>query len=290
MKMNKRVVFLIIAGCFISATGFHFFADKINLVNGGVGGIAIILANYFNVNTGVLVFILNVFFMILGLIVLGKHFFYKTVIGSLFYPGFIIMWEIIERYYTFNIPTDDIMLLTLLASISVGGVGMVMRAGGSTGGLDIPQVILNQKLGVPMNTAVYLTDGIIVLCGVFAFGLEIGLYALLSLFLNGIAIDRALIGRPKKVVQIITNVGNENQIKDIIYRVIDRGVTEVNALGGYTLVDKKMLICTMDSKEFIRIRDYIYEIDPYAFIYITASNEVLGRGWTHDKDFGVAKE
>ena len=290
--MNKRLkdILTITLGCFISSFGFHYFTDNINLVTGGVGGIGIILSHLWQVNTGTIVLFLNLILLFIGLAILGKLFFFKTVYGSLLYPLFIMLWELIDKLGIFTIPLDDKMMLTIFSSLTSYGIGLVMRAGGSTGGLDIPQVILNRKLNIPMNTSVYIIDGIVVLFGILTFGLEIGLYSILALFMNGFFIDRAMIGGPKKVVQIITDVGYERAIKDMIYKEIDRGVTEINALGGFTMNQKKLLICTMDAREYIRIQSKIYQIDPFAFTYITDTNQIVGRGWTRDKDFGVRKE
>lgn len=290
--MNRKYsdILTITIGCLISSFGFHYFTDNINLVTGGVGGIGIILGQFWHINTGIVVLFLNLILLFTGLAVLGKHFFFKTVYGSMLYPLLIMLWEVIDKLNILTIPLDDKMLLTVFSSLTSYGIGLVMRAGGSTGGLDIPQVILNKKLNIPMNTSVYIIDGIVVFFGILTFGLEIGLYSILALFMNGFFIDKAMIGGPKKVVQIITDVGYEKTIKDMIYKEIDRGVTEINALGGFTMNQKKLLICTMDSREYIKIQSKIYEIDPFAFTYITDTNQVVGRGWTRDKDFEIRQE
>ncbi|XMB67382.1 YitT family protein [Mycoplasmatota bacterium zrk1] len=279
--MNKRVFeyVMITLGVTAMGFGFHFFNAPYNLVIGGVSGIGIIIKELFNLDPVLSILVLNILFLLLGLWVFGKGFFLKTIYGSLLFPLSIYLIDLLDKLYDVSPITNDVLLAVIFAALLIGiGLGIVLRFGGTTGGMDIPQKILHQYLKIPFSYVMYVVDGIIIVLGSIVFGLEIGLYSLLSMLLIGRFVDLVLIGgKNRKSVYIITNYPDE--IKQSIYDSIRRGVSEVPIVGGFSKDKKTMLLCVVENREYYSIVTIINQIDKNAFVFVNNSSEVLGEGF-----------
>ncbi|QVK21701.1 YitT family protein [Mycoplasmatota bacterium] len=279
--MNKRVFeyVMITLGVTAMGFGFHFFNAPYNLVIGGVSGIGIIVKELFNLDPVLSILVLNILFLLLGLLVFGKGFFLKTIYGSLLFPLSIYLIDLLDKLYDVSPITNDVLLAVIFAALLIGiGLGIVLRFGGTTGGMDIPQKILHQYLKIPFSYVMYVVDGIIIVLGSIVFGLEIGLYSLLSMLLIGRFVDLVLIGgKNRKSVYIITNYPDE--IKQSIYDSIRRGVSEVPIVGGFSKDKKTMLLCVVENREYYSIVTIINQIDKNAFVFVNNSSEVLGEGF-----------
>lgn len=280
--MNKRryfEFFMITVGVMSMSFGFHFFNTPYNLVIGGVAGIGVVLQDLFKIDPSFAIMGLNVFFLIIGLIAFGKNFFLKTIYGSLMFPLGIYIFERIDNYYNVSPVTDDLILAVIFSALFIGlGLGTVLRFGGTTGGMDIPQKILYQYLKVPFSYTLYMVDGFVILFGTIVFGLEIGLYSVLAMLLIGKFIDLVLVGgKNRKSVYIITS--NPDEIKNAIFEKVERGVTEVPIVGGYSKDDKTMLLCVAENREYYDIMKIVNSIDNKAFVFVNNSSEVLGEGF-----------
>jgi uncharacterized membrane-anchored protein YitT (DUF2179 family) len=278
----RRISFLerylmISFGIFLMAAGFYFFLIPLDLVAGGVTGLGIALEFLVGIRISLLVFMVNLFLLLLGLIVLGKKIFFRSIYGSLLFPLILFLLERFVPLFDFQ---NDYFIGTIFGGSLVGvGFGLMLKYGGTSGGTDIPVKIFYSKLGVPISLSVYLFDGLVVLFGTIVFmntkGLIVGLYALISIFISGRLADAVVVGgNSKKAMQIITN--HPDEIKTAIYNSVGRGVTIMNIKGGYTNQSKTMLVTVITKQEYYVVRDIIARIDENAFVYVTPATEIHG--------------
>lgn len=316
-KNKKFKDFLIInLGVFIMAAAYSLFIDSNNLIVGGVGGIATILKSALSdvtiwgmpINSSLIIFIINMILLILSLIFISKDFFLKTLYASIIYPVYIFFWEIIikllgenfislseialELETKLNLSTTatrvmmagGYLLYILFGSVMVGtGLGLAVKKGASTGGVDIIQRIFLKYLKVPLSISLFIIDGTIVLSAALYFqDILTILYGVAFIYLSGYVLDSvAFSGFNSRSVNIVTK--EHVKVKEKIYEVLNRGVTEVYARGGYVQEDCIMIVCIMSNHEFYKIKPIILEIDPRAFIYVTRASEVHGEGFSFDK-------
>jgi uncharacterized membrane-anchored protein YitT (DUF2179 family) len=268
---------MISVGVIIMVSGFYFFLIPANIVAGGVTGIGLILNRAFDFSISITVLIFNAILLLLGLFVLGKKIFLRSIYGSLLFPAVLFVYE------TFLPVLDikgDLFIAVIFGGSLLGlGFGIVLKFGGTSGGTDIPVKILNKKFNVPVSFSIYLIDGIIVALGIIAFfednGVIGGLYALIAIYISGKVADVVVVGsNSKKAMQIITDF--PDQIKAAIYASISRGVTEVSIKGGFTKTRKTMLVTVITRQEYYFIRNIIAKIDENAFVYVTPATEIHG--------------
>jgi uncharacterized membrane-anchored protein YitT (DUF2179 family) len=280
MKRNYLVdVGLITLGIFLMAAGFYYFMVPYNLITGGIGGLAIVIQELFQFDVLVLVYVFNVSFLLLGWLVYGTSFFLKTILGSLVYPVALTMFALLEIGYALVPLTDDLLLAVIFSAVLMGGgFGLVIRHGGTTGGADIPIKIIYDYFKIPFSTAVYIVDGTIVVLGTLVFGLEIGMYSVVAVFLIGFISDYVVTGGTKTIsINIITD--HAEAVKELIYQRTERGVSMIPITGGYSKSNKTMLLCVAFKKEYYLVIQAVHEIDKKAFVFVNTSSEVLGEGF-----------
>lgn len=288
MRVNKTSMIeitQIIFGIILMNFGFYFFLLPNDLVTGGVSGIAVIL-NTFGISPSLSILLMNIAFAILGLLTMGKNFFFKVILGSLVSPLVIFILEFlnIDQMLILNQLTESKLLISsLLGALSVGfGLGIVFRNGGSTGGIDILQNIMNKKHHLSYNVAFIFTDGIIVLIGLLFFrNIEHFLFSVGVVILSGLIIDNiSILGRAGQTLFIVTE--KEEEVKLAIFKELDRGTTVIDAKGGYSGKDKKLVICVTSKRELNLVRTVVDKADPNAFTFIAQTKEAVGRGFSRD--------
>lgn len=280
--MKRKHMFdvsVITLGIFFMAAGFYYFMVPYNLITGGVGGVAIVIQEVYQVNVLILVYVFNLSFLALGLVVYGTSFFMKTILGSLLYPVALTVFAALELELKLLPVTDDLLLAVIFSAVLMGGgFGLVIRHGGTTGGADIPIKILYDFFKIPFSKAVYIIDGSIVLLGTLVFGLEIGMYSVVAVFLIGFISDYVVTGGTKTIsINIITD--HAEAVKELIYQRTERGVSMVPITGGYSKSNKTMLLCVAFKKEYYQVIQAVHEIDKKAFVFVNTSSEVLGEGF-----------
>lgn len=280
--MKRKHMFdvsVITLGIFFMAAGFYYFMVPYNLITGGVGGVAIVIQEVYQVNVLILVYVFNLSFLALGLVVYGTSFFMKTILGSLLYPVALTVFAALELELKLLPVTDDLLLAVIFSAVLMGGgFGLVIRHGGTTGGADIPIKILYDFFKIPFSKAVYIIDGSIVLLGTLVFGLEIGMYSVVAVFLIGFISDYVVTGGTKTIsINIITDYAEA--VKELIYQRTERGVSMVPITGGYSKSNKTMLLCVAFKKEYYQVIQAVHEIDKKAFVFVNTSSEVLGEGF-----------
>lgn len=284
MMSQKRIKeFLdITLGVTLLSLGFYFFLLPLNLVIGGMMGLAVIIEYFIPISTSVFLFIANIALLVVGYMALGKNFFLKTIYGTLLMPVIIFILEHLASpdLILGSIEQNPLLIASLGGSLGVGiGLGLAIRNGATTGGIDVVQNIIHKFMHVPFSTAMYATDGVIVAAGMLVFGIERGIYAIASIYLIGYIIDLVSIkGRRGRTAYIITE--KADIIKEAIFSEIDRGVTIIDAVGGYSNTPKKMLICTLNQREYYQLKRLVEERDKNAFMIIGSTKEVVGKGFS----------
>lgn len=279
-------------GVILSSIGFVFVMNPNNAVYGGVQGISIIFSGLFpNFERASYVLLaLNIFFLILAWLFVSKEFFLKTIYCSI--AGFVYAWlmefglttEVVKT--SIEIFNSNGFLVVFFSAVLMGaGLGLALKAGASTGGIDILQAICYKYLKIPYGKSLIFIDGTIVLIGSLLLHNDTGtafieniLYALVMILVSGFVMDSIVFsGFNVRSMYIITK--NPDEVKKYVLEKLSRGVTEINAVGGYTGETRRMLVCVLSSREYYVLKDIIQNIDPSAFIYATRASEVHGEGF-----------
>lgn len=264
-----------ILGTFILAVGVSFFILPYNILSGGVAGIAIALKPIFHLPETLVINVLVYGLFIVGCFFLGKDFALKTVISSVVYPPMINMLNSID--YSLDISP---IIASLYGGLICGfGIGIVMRVDASTGGMDIPALILHKLTGVNTSTYILIIDTLSVLLGLFAYGLEAILVGMIAVVSSSWIIDKTLTfgGTSAKAIQIISD--HWEAINQRITTELERGTTLIDATGGYTSAPKKIILVVIDKKEYPRLLEIVDEIDRRAFMITTETQDVHGEGF-----------
>ena len=266
----------ILAGSAIVALSFNLFLLPNKIASGGVSGISTILDTVFGWEPAFVQWSLNIPLFIAGVVLLGRQFGVKTLVGTVFLPLVVLASADFEPW------TKDPLLGALFGGIGVGlGLGIVFRGRASTGGTDLAAQILNKYTGMTLGRCVALIDGMIVLSAAIVFDIERGLYALIGLYVTSKTIDLVQVGFGRsKMAMIITN--QQEEVREGILRKIDRGVTRLSAYGGFTDSEKPVLMCVVDQTEFTKLKQLVKSIDPSAFVIVMDAAEVLGEGFKRE--------
>ncbi len=276
VKKIKDYGFITI-GILLVALSVEYFFIPNNLAAGGVTGFAIVINHYIPfIETGILVFIMNLLLFVVAFIFIGGGFGGKSIYASFALSA--IMW-IIENFFNPRAVTEELMLAAIFGTlISSVGMALVFNANASTGGTDIIAKILNKYFDIDIGKSLLSVDFIVTLLGAITFGIDIGLYSLLSVMMNGFAIDRIIDGF-NSVKEVIIISERWEEILGYIINNLERGCTIFQGRGGYTKNNTNLIYAVVGRTEFIKLKTYIKEIDPRAFITISEAYDVLGEGF-----------
>lgn len=267
----RRYIFLVI-GVLIYAISYNLFFYENNIVYGGASGISIITRNL--IDPAIMIFILNIFFMFLSYIFLGKKQTINSIVGSMLFPIFVKITANIGDYIL--IENDNLLLISLIGGVGVGfAAGIVFKSGFTTGGTDILNQIVAKYFKVSLGTSMLMTDGIIVLVGGFFFGWTRVLYALIVLYIINIMVDKVVLGISKnKAVYITTE--EDDLVSDYLLNELKLGITLIETKGGYTNKRKQMILCVLPTSEYFKVKEGISQIDPNAMILVTDAYQTSG--------------
>lgn len=267
--------FRIAIGTIIMAAGLELFLIPNQLSTGGFSGIAIIIYYLLKIPVGTTIFLLNIPLFIIAYFKVGKEFFAKAVIGTIFLSIFLNAFEKI------NPITEDRFLAFIYGSVIVGiGTAMVLKVNGSTGGTDLlANIIRSFKPHLKTGSLIVALDTIIVIANTFFFkDIEVGLYSALAIYILGKILDIFFEGINFTKMLIIISPKWE-EISKKINEELRRGTTALYGEGMYTKEEKKLLLCIMSRSEIVEARKLIEEIDPTAFVIISNAREVYGKGF-----------
>lgn len=278
--MKRQVIdfLLVIFGNLILAFAVRFFILPFNILSGGVAGIAVAVSKLTGLNAEWIINGLIVAMFVLGSVFLGKKFMTHTAISSVLYPVFL---AILSKFtLTINI---DPMLASLYGGLLGGaGVGMVFRTGATTGGMDVPPMIISKYTHIELYKLVLMVDALTVLFGMVAYGVEAVLIGMISVWATAFAIDKILLFGNLESLSIMIISEHPNEINDYIQSEVDRGSTILSGKGGYTKQDKQVIMTVVSKGEYPELIKSINKIDPHAFVVVTDAMEVRGNGFSFD--------
>ena len=275
-KKNIKEFALITIGILLVAISVVYFFEPNNIAAGGITGLAIVINHYIPfISIGPLVLMMDAVLFVIALIVLGAKFGAKTIYSSVLLS--VSMW-LMQTFIPINI-TNDLMLATIFGTlISAGGMAIVFNANASTGGTDIIAKILNKFFHIEIGKSLLMVDFLVTLLGAITFGINMGLYGLLSVIINGVVIDNIIAGfKTKSEITIISDKNKD--ISKFILNDLERGCTFIKGVGGFTGKDTALLYTVLDRSEFIKLKNKIREIDKNAFITVGEVHEVMGEGF-----------
>ena len=276
LQFIKEYIIVALA-CVVMAFNINYFFVGNKLAEGGVSGLSLIIHYLSNIDVSYLYFALNIPLIILAYIFLGKNFLLKTLFAT------FILSVFLKVFASFSEPLDDILLAAIFGGAINGiAIGIVFYAGGSTGGIDIVAKIVNKYTGIPISRILLATDFIVLSIVAVIFGKVIFMYTLISLVISSKMIDIIQVGiYSAKGVTIITT--KEDEIRKRIMEDTGRGITLIDAKGGYTQKEIGMLYCVVGQYQLIRVKTIVKEVDPSAFMIVADVHEVIGNGFLVNK-------
>lgn len=284
MKKKRMLleIIMVIFGNFLYATGVVFFIMPSGLITGGTTGIAISLNQYIGLPIPFFVFGFNVFMFLLGLLILGRKFAFTTLISTFCYP---IALELLHKIAGDYVVTNDIFLCTLFGGICIGtSIALVIRAGASTGGMDIPPLILNKFFRVPVAASLYVADCLILALQAVFNDRDKILYGIVLVFAYSIILDKLLmLGTNKMQIKVVSD--RSEDIRKAIMAEVDRGVTLLHGRTGYLEKETDILLSVVSNRELSKVEKLVHEIDKDAFIMVSRVSEVKGRGFSVGKKY-----
>lgn len=288
MKNNKMLsLLMVLLGNVVYALSVKLFLLPANLISCGTTGIALVVNHVTGIPISGFIFAFNMVMLAVGWWILGRKFAMTTVLSSLFYP---IALELLNHLLGDVHITEDILLNTLFAGLGLGGsLGIVIRAGASTGGMDIPPLVLKKRFHIPVSVSLWAFDFCIMLSQMMFHKAEDLLYGILLLFVISFALNKMLLlGTSRTEVKIVSQ--HASQIRDAILSKIDRGVTMLHGEGGYLRRDTEMILSVVSNHELPKIEQLARGIDPHCFMIVTRVTEVWGRGFTYSKHYAEQTE
>ena len=286
-KSNKILKLLpslacVILGNFLYALTVKLFLLPSGLVTGGTTGIALTIQHFCKMPISHFVLIFNIIMLIIGYIVLGKQFALTTIASSFLYPFFL---ELFDRIAGNCVLTEDLLLNTLFTGFGIGiSLGIVIRSGASTGGMDIPPLVLQKKFRIPVSVSMYMFDAIIILCQLLFRPIENVLYGIVLLLIYTFVLDKMLLmGTTRTEIKIVSQKSDE--IRLAILSQIDRGVTMLDGEGGYLHNKTQIVLSIISNRELPKVEKLIRSIDPESFMVISHVKEVSGRGFSMKKQY-----
>ena len=268
-----RYIYLFI-GLLSISIAFNFFLLPKNIVFGNVSGLSIIAKHLFSSDPSLFILICSLLLLLVSYFVLGYEKTKNSILGSILLPVFVKIISIIQTYINFN--PSDVLACAIFGGVLYGfGAGLIFKAGFTTGGTDIINQIISKYGKVSMGTALLMSDGLIVVCGGVAFGLIKLMYSVITLYIMSIMTDRVMLGiSDSKVLYVITLY--DEDVKKFVLKELGHGITVFEGKGGFSKENQKVLFCVVPTKEYIRLKEGIKNIDPGAFFVTVDSYESLG--------------
>jgi uncharacterized membrane-anchored protein YitT (DUF2179 family) len=268
-------------GALLAALGYSLFQVPYDIAAGGVSGISIIITTFTGWPVGLMILLMNVPLLFLGYLRLGRwRFVARTVVSVVVFAVAVdafVAWlpGWLEEY-----PVSDDVLLSAIYAGLLGGIGggLVYRAGGTLGGTGILGRILQQKIGAPLSQVYVYTDGMIILAAGIAFGWELAMYALLTLFLSGVASDYTLEG-PSSVRTATIITDQPERVSQALIDVLGRGASTWPITGGYTGEQHWLVLCTIYRSQVNELKQVVARTDRQAFLVIGVAHQALGVGF-----------
>ena len=293
---NIRTVVVVIGGNALYALTVKLFLVPGNLMTGGTTGIGLLVHRLAGISLSGFVLAFNLLMLAAGLALLGRKFALTTVISSIAYPAVL---ELLDRIMGEVTVTKDPVLSTVFSGLGIGlALGLVIRTGASTGGMDIPPLVLNRYFRVPVSVSLYLSDLLILagqavcilpdvahrsLEGIYD-AAERVLYGILLVLIYTVVLDKVMMmGTTRTEVKIISK--DVKEIRHAILAQVDRGVTMLYGEGGYLHEETRIILSILSNRELPKVERLVRDIDPEAFMIVSRVTEVRGKGFSTGKDY-----
>lgn len=282
MREIVRTALIVVLGNFVYALAVAFFIEPSGLITGGGTGLALFFHHTFGFCTSHAIFVINTILFLLGWRVMGHRFAANTLLSTFCLPIEVHIAEMIAANYS---SIEDIVLCTIFGGLLIGGsLGVVIRTGASTGGMDIPPIVLNKYFGLPISGVMWACDLCILgVQALFTDKIKV-LYGIILVIVYTMTLDRTLIlGKAKTQIKIVSK--KHDEIRRAILQDIDRGVTVMYGRTGYLGKDTEITLTIVSTRELAHTEKLVHDIDPEAFIIVSRVSEVKGRGFTEQKKY-----
>ena len=277
MKLKLKNFSLLTISTLIMAVGIYFFKFTNNFTFGGITGIAVLVAKFLPISASDFSFVVNILLLIIGWIVLGKSFAEKTAYSTILLS---VSLSLLERIYPMSHPLTNEPLLELIFAILLPALGsaILFNIGASSGGTDVIAMILKKYTSVDIGKGLMISDFIFTLAGFLVFNVKTGLYSLFGLIMRSALIDNFIESfNRSKYFHVVTS--NATCICDFIQNDLQRGATIVNATGAFTGDDKYIILTVLSPSQAVKLRNFIKEHDPKAFLLVSNTSEIIGKGF-----------
>lgn len=264
----------IILGCLIGGAAYPLFLTPNNIAPGGLTGIATVLNYLFGLPVGLTSMLMNVPLFMIGYKMLGGKFAFRSLVAMVLFSVFIDLLKLPAI-------TDDVLLATVYGAILLGiGLGIIIRGGATTGGSDMIAQLLHRKFPfITVGSVLMAVDCLVILLAGFTMSTRAALYSLICIFVSSKVIDMVLAGFGSSKMCFVISRESEKICKSIMEE-LERGVTVLPAIGGYTGKETRALISVVDHKEIMAVKRIVHDADAKAFMFITDTHETLGEGFS----------
>ena len=278
---------LVLAGNLLYALTVKLFLLPADLISCGTTGIALVVNRLMGMPVSGFILLFNLAMLAVGWWILGRKFAMTTVFSSLFYP---VALEVLNRLLGDVQITEDILLNALFAGMGLGlSLGLVIRGGASTGGMDIPPLVLKRLFNIPVSVTLWLFDFCIMLAQMTFHPAEDLLYGVILLMAISLTLNKIILfGTSRTEVKIVSQ--QSRLIREAILSRVDRGCTVLHGEGGYLGKSTEVILSIVSNHELLKIEHLAREIDPDCFMIISRVSEVWGRGFTNGKRYASRKE
>ena len=275
----------IVVGNALYALTVVLFLMPSGLITGGATGIALAVNKISGLTVSSVLFVINMTMLALGWAVLGRKFALNTIASTILSPLFLALWERVFQDYVL---TEDIVLNTIFAGLGIGiSLGITIRAGASTGGMDIPPLVLNKWFHLPVSATMMAFDFAILAMQAAFSPIQQSLYGIVLVIVYTVVLDKVLLlGSSRTEVKIIST--QSDAICKAIQAELDRGVTILHGEGGYRREPEQVLLSVVSNRQLPRLEKLAHTIDPTCFMIVSHVTEVSGRGFSLEKDYPEA--
>ncbi len=283
-KQLARTWASILFGNALYSLAVALFLEPAGLITGGATGIALAIGRLTGLPVSGLLLFINLAMLVWGWAVLGRAFALNTLASSILSPAFLGLFE---GLLAGRVLTEDIFLCTVFSGLGIGvALGLVIRSGASTGGLDIPPLVLNKWFKLPVPATMLTFDIAVLLMQAVFSPVQQVLYGIVMVLIHTIVMDKMLmLGASRTEVKIVSS--QSDAICAAILAQLDRGVTILHGEGGYTHEPSAVLLSIVSNRELPRLEKLAHSIDPTCFLIVSHVTEVSGRGFSLDKDYSL---
>ena len=277
MKKVIQQYAIVTFGTFITALGVYAFKFPNNFAFGGATGLATILSPLINMTPSTISFILNIILLVVGCIFLGKSFGAKTIYASLLFTVLLSLMEYLIPI-TEPLTTEPILELAYAIALPAAGSALLLRLDASSGGTEIIAMILKKYTRFNIGISLLFTDMISAVAAYFVFGIQTGLFSTAGLIIKSLIIDSMIASlNMNKYFTIVCD--NPEPILAYINDTLHHGSTVTGATGSYTGSKKTIIYAAVKKKEAYLLKKYVKKVDPNAFLFVTNSSEIIGKGF-----------